>query len=375
VLVADNVAFASVLDELAEADAYGLDAEFHGESSYWPRLAVLQLATPSRVAVVDATTVEVAPLRAVLEGPGLMVAHAGEQDLAVLYRATRAIPSRMLDTQIAAGFLGFGSPSLAKLVHELLGIRLEKGARMTDWFKRPLTPEQISYAAADVVHLHDLRAVIEERLGAAGRLDWAYEECERHRRVRLPDPQTAWWRVKGARQLRGRARGVAQEVAAWRERRAMADDKPVRRVLTDEAVVLLADRPPASARDMPRSRLFDSRRLSPETIAEVVAAVARGRDLPRDELRLPPDNDLTSHLQPLATLLSAWVAQQSRDLSIDASLIATRADIEAFVRRVPGNPLTEGWRAELVGTSARRIMTGTAAVAYDGNGRLVLVDV
>ncbi len=372
-LVADDDQFASLVDELAEAEAYALDAEFHGESSYWPRLAVLQVATPSRVAVVDATTVDMRPFGAVLEGRGLMVAHAADQDLVVLHRATGGIPSRMLDTQIAAGFLGYGSPSLAKLVAELLGVRLAKGQRMTDWFKRPLTDEQISYAAADVVHLHDLRAVIEERLRRAGRLAWAHEECERHRRVREPDVLAAWWRVKGARQLRGRARGVAQEVAAWRERKAMADDKPPRRVLADEILLQLAEKAPTSVRDMPRSRIFDPRRLPPATVDDVLAAVARGLDLSRGGLRLPPDVDLANHLQPLATLLSAWVAQQSRELSIDASLIATRADIEAFLRRVRGNPLEEGWRAELVGSSAARIAAGRAAVAYDGK-RLVLVE-
>jgi ribonuclease D len=375
VLVADHDRFAALLDELASAEAYAVDAEFHSESSYYPRLAVLQLATPATVAVVDATAVDVRPFRTVLEGPGLMVAHAGEQDLQVLHRSAGAIPTRMLDTQVAAGFLGYGSPSLAKLVNELLGVRLAKGARMTDWFKRPLTAEQIDYAAADVVHLHDLRAVIEERLGAGGRLAWAYEECERRRRIREPDVATVWWRVKGSRQLHGRSRGVAQEVAAWRERRAMAEDKPARRVLTDEAVLLLAERPPATAGEMPKSRLFDSRRLPAETIDEILAAVARGLALTRSEVRLPPDIDLPSHLQPLATLLAAWVAQQSRELSIDATLIATRADIEAFLRRVPGNPLEEGWRAELVGKSAGRIVSGQAAVAYDGRGKLVLVDV
>ena len=335
---------------------------------------MLQLATPSRVSVVDATVVDVRPFRRVLEGPGVMIAHAGEQDLAVLNRSVGAIPGRMLDTQVAAGFLGYGSPSLAKLVSELLGVRLEKGARMTDWFKRPLTPEQISYAAADVVHLHELRSVIEERLNALGRLAWAHEECERRRRVREPDVDAAWWRVKGARQLRGRSRGVAQEVAAWRERRAMAEDKPARRVLGDEVVLMLAERPPTSADDMPRTRLPDLRRLSPAVVEELVEAVARGRDLPRSALRLPPEIDLPSHLQPLATLLTAWVSQQSRELSIDATLIATRADVEAFLRRVPGNPLEDGWRAELVGESAGRIVAGKAAVASDGKGRLRLVD-
>ncbi len=373
-LVADAGRFEALVEELTAADAYGLDAEFHGETSYYPRLAVLQVATPTRAAVVDATLVDVSPLRPVLEGPALMVAHAGEQDLQVLLRATGAIPARMLDTQIAAGFLGFGSPSLAKLVSDLLGIRLEKGARMSDWFKRPLTPEQITYAAADVLHLLDLRAVIEERLAAAGRLEWAYEECERHRRVRQPDVDIVWWRVKGFRQLRGKSRGVAQELAAWRERAAMAADKPARRVLADEALMLLAEKPPRSVREMPTSRLFDGRRLSQETLDGLMAAVARGLDLPPGGLRLPPDTDIPPNMQPLATLLTAWVAQQSRDLSIDGSLIATRADIEALLRRVPDSRLEVGWRAELVGGTVGRIVAGRAAVAYDGKGKLVLVD-
>jgi ribonuclease D len=375
VLVADNAAFASLVDELAAADAYGVDAEFQGESSYYPRLAVLQFATPARVAVVDATIVDVSPLRAVLEGPGLLVAHAGEQDLQVLLRATGALPSRMLDTQIAAGFLGFTSPSLAKLVAELLGVRLEKGARMSDWFKRPLTAEQIRYAESDVLHLLELRSVLEARLEAAGgRLAWAYEESERRRRVRTVDVDTAWWRLKGFRQLRGAARGVAQEVAAWRERTAMATDKPARRVLADETVLLLAEHPPRSADDLPKSRMFDARRLSREVIDELVAAVARGRALPKDELRLPPDNDLPGHLQPLASLLTAWITQQSRDLSIDPALVATRADVEAYLRGVPDSLLARGWRAERIGATVDRIVAGDAAVAYDGRGNLVLVD-
>ncbi len=374
-LVADNGRFASLVAELMDAEAYAIDAEFHGESSYYPRLAVLQVATPTRTAVVDATLVDVSPLRAVLEGPGLMVAHAGEQDLQVLLRATGAIPARMLDTQIAAGFLGFGSPSLAKLVGELLGVRLEKGARMSDWFKRPLTPEQITYAASDVLHLLELRRVIEERLVADGRLEWAYEESEVHRRVRQPDVSAAWWRVKGYRQLRGRSRGVAQELAAWRETTAMSTDKPARRILADEALMLLAERPPASARDMPTSRLFDVRRFSADILDGLMAAVARGLALPPEAMRLPPDSDLPPHLHPLAALLSAWIAQQARDLSIDGALLATRTDIETYLRRVPDNRLERGWRASLVGSTVATIMAGTAGVAYDGHGRLVLVDV
>jgi len=373
-LVADDKRFAGFLADIRGAEAYALDAEFHGESSYYPRLAVLQVAIPDRVAVIDATTVDVGPFETVLRGPGLMVAHAGEQDLQVLLRATGTLPGRMLDTQIAAGFLGYGSPSLAKLVSELLNVRLQKGARMSDWFKRPLTAEQISYAAADVDHLLALRAVIEERLAAKGRLAWAYEESERRRRVRQPDITAAWWRLKGWRQLRGVSRGVAQELAAWRETTAMATDKPARRVLGDEVIMLLAEHPPRSARDMPRSRLFDAARLSAKVVDDLMAAVGRGLELVPSEVRLPPDTDLPSHLQSLAALLSAWVGQQARTLSIDSTLLATRHDIESFLRGVPDNQLAGGWRAELVGATVGRIVAGSAAVAFDGKGSLVLVD-
>jgi ribonuclease D len=246
---------------------------------------------------------------------------------------------------------------------------------MTDWFKRPLTAEQVRYAAADVVHLLDLRALLEERLAAAGRLEWAYEECERRRRVRQPDVRTVWWKLKGSRQLRGKSRAVAQELAAWRETMAMATDKPARRVMSDEAVIMLAERPPASRKEMPVSRLFDPRRLPSETVADLLAAVARGLELPRGELRLPPDTDLPGPLQPVAALVAAWVGQQSRDLSIDPALIATRGDIEAFLRRVPDNQLQRGWRAQLLGATIEKMVAGKAGIAYDGVGGLVLVDV
>lgn len=155
----------------------------------------------------------------------------------------------------------------------------------------------------------------------------------------------------------------------------MATDKPARRVLADEVVLLLAERPPTSIREIPKSRLFDARRLPAETVAELLAAVGRGLALTREELRLPPDTDLPSHLQPLATLLTAWVAQQSRDLAIEGALLATRTDIEAFLRGVPGNRLQRGWRADLIGSTVGRVVAGTAAVAYDGDSHLVLVDV
>lgn len=371
-LIATDADLERALPDFLGAPAYALDTEFHREGFYFPRVAVLQLAVPGTVAVVDATTCSPELLRPLLDGPGVAVAHAFEQDLEVLDRSCGAIPGATFDTQIAAGFLGYGSAALSLLVHEFVGLRMEKGPRMSDWFKRPLSADQIAYAEADVAHLLELRAAIEGRLESTGRLEWAVEECERHRRLRETDVNVVWWRLKGSRQLRGKSRGVAQELAAWRERAAMDSDRPAKSVCLDEALVSMAERPPRGSGDLQKSRLFDPRRLSAGAVEGLLAAAARGLELPPEQLRLPPSNDLPSQLQPLASLVAAWISQQARDHSIDTALLATRADIEAFLKGAPNPRLGEGWRAELVGNSVREIVAGRAAVAYNGKGSLVL---
>src|SRR5262249_43403432 len=148
------------------------------------------------------------------------------------------VPTELFDTQVAAGFVGMGTPSLASAVERMVGAKLAKGDRLTDWTRRPLKVEQRAYAAADVEYLLELHDELGRRLGTAGRLQWAVDECEERRnRIRTrPEPESAWWRIKGARQLRGSTRGVAQAVAAWRERTAEALDVPPRYVLSDLAL-------------------------------------------------------------------------------------------------------------------------------------------
>jgi ribonuclease D len=372
-LIANTPDLDRLVTEFAAADAYALDTEFHSEGRYYPRLAVIQLAVPGRVAVIDAMAVDLRNLQPLVAGPGVAVAHAGGQDLEILNRACGARPSRVFDTQIAAGFLGYGSASLATLVAVFLGRRMDKSPQLSDWFQRPLAAEQIAYAEADVAHLLELRTVLETRLADLGRIEWANEECERLATPRSPDLTTAWWRLKGAGQLKALARGRAQELAAWRERAARAADRPARNILPDEAIVALAERPPRSAADIPKSRLFDPRKLSSAAVGELIAAAARGADLPPEDIRLPPDG-LPPHLQGLTGLIAAWVQQHARDLSIDPALLATRRDIEAFLQNEPDLRLRQGWRAELIGAAVDRIATGRTAVAYNGAGALVLVD-
>lgn len=366
---------AGLVDVLRDESVYAIDTEFHRERTYWPQLALMQVAWPRRIALVDAVAVHLAPFRAVLEGPGVCVVHAADQDLEVLERACGTVPSVLFDTQVAAGFLGFSSPSLSSLVERLLGFRLTKGDRLTDWMQRPLTGGQRRYAAADVAHLLDLYADLVERLDACGRRSWSEQECEVLRvRPHTPqEPETAWWRIKDSRSLRGASRGVAQEVGAWRERRAAAIDKPPRMVLADLALLGVAHRLPSNMAELRDIRGLDGRYLKGDAGPEILAAVVRGRALERAAIRMPPTDELDRNLRPAVTLVSAWVAQLAQELRIDTAMLATRSDLLSLLRNDPDARLGMGWRAGLVGDRIRQLVDGRAALAFrPGGGDLVL---
>lgn len=317
---------------------------------------------------------DVAPLADVLAGPGVMVAHAADQDLEILERFCGRGPSRLLDTQVAAGFAGHTSPSLGSLMQAFLGRDMAKGDRLTDWRVRPLTDSQRAYAAADVEYLLALADAITDDLDRSGRRPWAEQECEylRRRNHGPSDPRRAWWKLRDARSLKGPARGVAQEVAAWREQRAQEVDQPVRSVLPDLAVQAIAHRPPANAGALVRIRGLEGRHMRPAVADQIMAAVERGRKLPPSELVLPPADEVPKELRAPVSLVMSWVAQLSRDERIDASLLATRSDVAAFLRGEPDSRLSQGWRAGLVAGPVKALVEGRAALGFDGNGSLVL---
>lgn len=372
--VDDDAGLAEVVDALRVVDAYALDTEFHRERTYFPKIALLQLAWDDRVVLVDPLAVDVAPLAEVLEGPATAVLHASGQDLEVLLRACGTVPRHLFDTQVAAGFVGMSAPSLTSLVEREIGVRLPKGDRLTDWLQRPLTPQQRSYAASDVVHLLEVWRRLTADLEARGRLEWARTECEELRtRARTHrEPDEAWTRIKEARHLRGSARGVVREVAAWRERRAMEIDQPVRFVLPDLAVVAIAQRQPTSLDELRSIRGVDDRHARGEVGRTLLDAVATGRDRRPERPDGPPPAELARELRPAVSLVSSWVSQLARDEQLDTTLLATRADLEALLRGDPDARLAHGWRGALVGEPIRALVEGRAALAFDGAGELRL---
>ncbi|CAN5723832.1 ribonuclease D [soil metagenome] len=370
--VDDAAALRIVIAELADQPVYAVDTEFHRERTYFPRLALVQLGWAGEIALVDPLAVDLAPFRQVLEGDAVVVMHAASQDLEVLELACGTVPRRLFDTQVAAGFLGHSTPSLAALHERLLGLHLPKGDRLTDWLHRPLCDEQLTYAASDVAHLLELHRRLVADLGRLGRLQWAEDECElvRRRAYDQRDPDEAWRKIKEVRQLRGAAGGIARSIAAWRERRAAEVDQPVRFVLPDLAVVGIAQRPPRNAGDLKKVRGLDGRHLRDGVSAQILTAVEEGRHRPADEPSAAVTGDVDRHLRPAIGLVSAWISQLARDLKLDTSLLATRSDIEALLRGDEGARLGVGWRADVVGEPIRRLVEGDAALAFDGRGSL-----
>jgi ribonuclease D len=364
---------AALCDEVIDEEVYAIDTEFHTERRYWPKLALIQLGWADKVALVDPLSVDPAPLSRLFAGPGIAVAHAAGQDLDLLHTACGVAPANVFDTQIAAGFLGMSTPSLSRLVDQMLGISLPKTDQLSDWLHRPIPPEQLTYAAGDVLHLLALRSSMIGQLTERGRLTWALEECAQVLSSRRVDvvPERAWWKVGDVRKLSGRSRGVAQEVAAWRERRAAAVDRPRRSVLSDLAVLTIAQRPPLNRHDLERLRGVDARHLSGGAATEILEAVRRGQALGPDELRLPPDANEAMASQVAVAVCAGVVRQIADELQFDQSLLATRADIAQLVTGEPSR-LDRGWRGAIAGDPIRRLLAGDVAAAFEPDGRLVL---
>jgi ribonuclease D len=363
----------SELERLAararEEGRIGIDTEFMPEGRYRPLLCLVQVCVADEVTVLDPLRNQLddpAPLAAVLADPAVeVVLHAGRQDVAILRRAWNTSFANVFDTQIAAGFAGFSAQAgYTGLLHDVLKIRLAKSASFTRWDARPLTPEQLRYAREDVEHLLPLTDELQRRLRGRDRLDWAREEC-----VAIAEatdervPEDAWRRLPRISGLDPRSRAVARELAAWRERTAAAEDRPLGSVLRDPTLVELAKRSPSSTRD-----LGQIRGAGPDLVRrrarDILAAVERGRAAP--PIRLDEADRLATDAVdgPTIALAEALVRARAQEAGLAYELIAARADLAPIVvaaRRSLPEPdvrTLRGWRRELVGAELLELLAG-----------------
>ncbi len=367
-------ALKDVVTSVLSGSRYAIDTEFHREKTYYPKLALVQIRWGNQTALIDPLAVDPRGFARLFNNDILAVFHAAQQDIEVLRHAALEAPKNIFDCQVAAGFVGFSTPSLATLVQAVKKISLSKGDRLTDWLRRPLTEQQCAYAADDVVHLFDLHDELTRQLSELGRIDWVTDACAELaiRPMGPQDPSDAWLKLKEARALKGNARGVVQALAKWREERAMRGDLPPRRVMSDMALLGISQKIPKSVEELANTRGVDDRHLSADYCREIMTAV---RDGAKNVVSMPTsdNDDVDKWARPALTLITAWVGELARRHKIDATLLATRNDITAFLRKAPNARLCQGWRAILIGDDLTRILNGEVGLSVDRDGHLKLI--
>ena len=359
------------LAEQARRDGrFGLDTEFVSERRYQPLLCLVQIVVGDRIEILDPLAdLDATPLAEVLADPAVeVVLHAGRQDVALLKRSWNTEIANIFDTQVAAGFAGYGAQSgYDSLVRSLLGVSAKGAEGFSRWERRPLTPEQIAYARADVEHLLPMADALQERLRESGRLEWAREECralERATDERTPAEQFA--RLPRVRRLSKRQRAVALTLVEWRQQLAREIDRPASSVLPEHVLVEVARRQPDSRRALEEVRGLPGQTLQ-RWHRELLAAVGRGREAP-DAPDLPDIEQGDSSDAPLIALGQALVRQRALEAKVAVDLVATQSDIAAVVgvlRRDSERSdvrALQGWRRELVGDELVKLLTGEYVV-------------
>jgi ribonuclease D len=380
-LISDTDTLSDLCARLARADYLAVDTEFMREKTYWPDLCLVQIAGAGEAVAIDplAEGLDLAPLLALMGDPGVLkVFHSARQDVEIFFAMTGQVPAPLFDTQLAAMVCGFGeSVAYDTLVAKLTGVRIDKSSRFTDWSRRPLTERQLAYALADVVHLRPVYEALRDQLAENGRSSWLDEELAQltARETYEAPPEDAWRRLK-TRSQDPRFLAVLREVAGWREAEAQARNLPRGRILRDEAVLEIAAHAPASVEELARTRGLAKSTAEGKFGQAILAAVARGRAVPKEDRPRPRDRaGLPAGLGPLVDLLKVLLKMVAEDAGVAQRLIASAADLEAIAAddEAPVAAL-HGWRRSLFGEQALALKHGRIALAADGR-RIRRIDI
>jgi ribonuclease D len=360
----------------ADARAEGrlaLDTEFVWERTYSPVPCLLQLATAERLAVLDPLEdVDVGPIAELVADSAVqLVMHAPAGDLLLFATRYGVRATSVFDTQLAAGFVGYGiSMAYDRLVERVLNVTLKHNETFSDWSRRPLTDAQIAYAADDVRYLFALADALVGQLDAMGRRSWAEDETARRYGPDAtiePDPQRAYLKVSRRGRLSGRQLSALRAVAAWREEEARARDLPPGWVLKDPSVVEVARRNPPDAAALGRLRGLGG--ISATAAQRLLDALARAADAEPPTVARELSPGLARRVAAASSLGSVLVRARCEGARIAPELVATRADLESFVEAIATgadeHSLLSGWRRELVGDELRELVQGNVALALD----------
>ncbi len=364
----------TLCNRLSQHPYITIDTEFLRESTFWPKLCLVQIASSDESAIIDplAKNISLDPLFKLLQDENVLkVFHAGRQDLEIFHHLSGDVPTPIFDTQVAAMVCGYGeSVGYDTLVSSITNVRIDKSSRFTDWSRRPLSDRQLEYAMADVTHLRSVYAKLSEQLDSTNRTSWLTSEMkilEAPETYFVP-PENAWKRIK-SRNNKPRFLGILQAIAAWRERQAHVQDIPRNRVLRDEALLEIASNPPKDAEKLSHVRGIGKKFAEGKMGAGLLSAVAEGLALPQDqcpvvEQRKPPQKGLG----PLTELLKVLLKLRCEENGVAAKLVCNSSELEKIAADDNADvPALKGWRYEVFGKDALALKSGKVAFTIADN--------
>lgn len=377
-IITDTQALATYVDSLAGQDFVAVDTEFLRESTYWPKLCLVQLASPGDGGVIVdplARGMDLQPLYDLMYDTRILkVFHAARQDIEIFVHQAGEVPQPLFDTQVAAMVMGFGEQiAYDSLVQKLADEQIDKSSRFTDWSRRPLTDKQLSYALSDVTHLRTVYLKMQDDLARTGREHWVGGEMEvlGDRRTYIVEPVDAWKRLK-TRTNKPRFMAMIQALAAWREQEAQRRDLPRNRVVRDEALMEIAADPPKSRDQLSKVRGFSAKMADGPFGAAVLKIADDVTSQPKENWpRLPKPVPPDPSLAPVVELLKVLLKRRCAEHNVAQKLVCAAADLERIAADDNADvPALKGWRREVFGDAAVDLKSGRIGLAIR-DGRVV----
>ena len=364
-IITTNDDLAGLCSRLADHDYVTVDTEFMRESTYWPKLCLIQIASDDEEAIIDplANGLDLGPLFQLFANESVVkVFHAARQDVEIFHHLSGNIPTPLFDSQVAAMVCGFGEQvSYSQLVKKLTGADLDKSSRFTDWAKRPLSKKQLTYALGDVTHLRLIYKKLQKDLTKSGRSAWLSEELKTltSKGTYEVQPKDAWKRLK-MRVNNRRALGILMELAGWREALAQSANIPRGRVLKDDALYDIANQAPATQKELGQLRSVSEGFAKSDKGKAVIDAIERGKNKPIDDIPpLKKGTPLDAQAMAVCELLRVYLKAVAAQQNVAPKMIATSADLEKLALSDTANiPALQGWRYEMFGQQALRLKHG-----------------
>lgn len=374
VIVSTDV-LAAFCERAAQFEFVTVDTEFLRETTYWPRLCLIQVATDDEAVLIDplAPDIKLAPFHKLLANPNVTkVFHAARQDIEIFVKLTGAVPHNIFDTQVAASVCGFGdSASYDSLVRAICDVELDKSSRFTDWSARPLTEKQMTYALADVTYLRDIYRELRKQVEATRRWDWVEDELATLRSIDtyVVQPEQAWERLK-MKFNRPRDLAAVKVLAQWRERRAQETDQPRSRILKDDVLNELATQRPLTAEAFEKLRAVPRGFGRSAAAGEIIGLLRDIEALPKTALPMMPERYRgPSPKGAVGDLVRVLLKAVSEQHGVAARIIATSDEIDALVLDDDADvPALKGWRRKLFGEKALAIKHGRIGLVATRKG-------